>query len=47
MAAARGEDNHSGATIMQATPATWRLLLESGWQGTRAQDPVRRRSAAA
>lgn len=23
----------SGATIMQATPATWRLLLESGWQG--------------
>ncbi len=25
----------SGATIMQATPATWRLLLESGWRGTR------------
>jgi amino acid adenylation domain-containing protein len=23
----------SGATLMQATPATWRLLLESGWQG--------------
>ena len=23
----------SGATIMQATPATWRLLLEAGWQG--------------
>jgi amino acid adenylation domain-containing protein len=23
----------SGATIMQATPATWRLLLESGWSG--------------
>jgi amino acid adenylation domain-containing protein len=23
----------SGATIMQATPATWRLLLMSGWQG--------------
>ena len=23
----------SGATIMQATPTTWRLLLESGWQG--------------
>ncbi|HVR97728.1 MAG TPA: amino acid adenylation domain-containing protein, partial [Thermoanaerobaculia bacterium] len=22
-----------GATVMQATPATWRLLLESGWQG--------------
>ena len=24
---------HSGATVMQATPATWRLLLEAGWQG--------------
>jgi amino acid adenylation domain-containing protein len=24
----------SGATIMQATPATWRLLLEAGWPGT-------------
>ena len=23
----------SGATVMQATPATWRLLLESGWKG--------------
>jgi acyl-CoA synthetase (AMP-forming)/AMP-acid ligase II/acyl carrier protein len=23
----------SGATIMQATPATWRTLLESGWTG--------------
>lgn len=23
----------SHTTIMQATPATWRLLLESGWQG--------------
>ena len=23
----------SGATVMQATPATWRLLLESGWGG--------------
>lgn len=22
------------ATIMQATPATWRLLLEAGWQGS-------------
>jgi amino acid adenylation domain-containing protein len=22
-----------GVTIMQATPATWRLLVESGWQG--------------
>jgi amino acid adenylation domain-containing protein len=24
----------SGATVMQATPATWRLLLEAGWQGS-------------
>ena len=23
----------SGATTMQATPSTWRLLLEAGWQG--------------
>ncbi|WP_275761271.1 non-ribosomal peptide synthetase [Ralstonia pseudosolanacearum] len=23
----------SGATVMQATPSTWRLLLESGWPG--------------
>jgi amino acid adenylation domain-containing protein len=23
----------SKATVMQATPATWRLLIESGWQG--------------
>ncbi|MDR3635535.1 MAG: amino acid adenylation domain-containing protein [Isosphaeraceae bacterium] len=23
----------SGATFLQATPATWRLLLEGGWQG--------------
>jgi len=28
----------AGATIMQATPATWRLLVESGWQG---QDGLR------
>jgi amino acid adenylation domain-containing protein len=24
----------TGATVLQATPATWRLLLESGWAGT-------------
>src|SRR5205823_6769082 len=24
-----------GTTVMQATPATWRLLLESGWKGDR------------
>ena len=26
----------NGATIMQATPATWRLLLASGWTGSTA-----------
>ncbi len=25
----------SGATVMQATPTTWRILLESGWSGDR------------
>jgi amino acid adenylation domain-containing protein len=25
--------NDSGITFMQATPATWRLLLEGGWRG--------------
>ena len=24
----------SGATVMQATPATWRVLLEAGWEGS-------------
>lgn len=24
----------SGATVMQATPATWRMLLEAGWQSS-------------
>jgi len=24
----------SNATVMQATPATWRLLIEAGWQGS-------------
>jgi len=24
-----------GATVMQATPATWRLLIQAGWQGGR------------
>src|SRR5205807_7188912 len=23
----------AGATVMQATPATWQLLLAAGWQG--------------
>ena len=26
----------SRATVMQATPATWRLMLEAGWKGTPA-----------
>jgi amino acid adenylation domain-containing protein/FkbH-like protein len=26
--------NHANITVMQATPATWRLLLMSGWAGT-------------
>ena len=25
--------NRSGATLMQATPATWQLLIEAGWNG--------------
>lgn len=25
--------DQAGATILQATPATWRLLLDSGWRG--------------
>jgi amino acid adenylation domain-containing protein len=24
---------HGGITVMQATPATWRLLIDSGWKG--------------
>ena len=24
----------SGATVMQATPVTWKMLLESGWEGS-------------
>jgi len=27
--------SQSGATVMQATPATWRMLLEAGWTGDR------------
>jgi amino acid adenylation domain-containing protein len=26
--------DQSGATVMQATPATWRLLLAAGWKGS-------------
>ncbi len=25
---------NSGVTVLQATPATWRMLIETGWQGT-------------
>ena len=25
----------SGATVMQATPATWAMLIEAGWSGNR------------
>ena len=28
----------SGATVMQATPTTWRMLLDSGWEG---RPPIR------
>jgi amino acid adenylation domain-containing protein len=24
---------YAGATVMQATPATWRMLIDSGWEG--------------
>ncbi len=32
--ALRSEIERHGATLLQATPAIWRLLLESGWTGT-------------
>jgi len=28
-----------GATMLQATPATWRLLLDSPWKGTPGLTP--------
>ncbi|HWM94490.1 MAG TPA: amino acid adenylation domain-containing protein [Thermoanaerobaculia bacterium] len=28
------EIERSGATVLQATPATWRMLIESGWPGS-------------
>jgi amino acid adenylation domain-containing protein len=31
----------SGATLMQATPATWRLLIDAGWPGAGGGEPVR------
>ena len=29
-------------TIMQATPATWRMLIEAGWMGSATDGPLRR-----
>ncbi len=26
--------SESGATVLQATPATWRLLIEAGWRAS-------------
>ena len=38
------EELRKRVTIMQATPATWQMLLEAGWEGTRrTQSIVRRR----
>jgi len=34
-AALAGLLDSSGATVFQATPATWRLLIDSGWRGNR------------
>jgi amino acid adenylation domain-containing protein/thioester reductase-like protein len=31
----------SGATIMQATPATWRLMLEAGWQKSESNENLK------
>ena len=28
-----GELDRSGATVMQATPVTWKLLIDAGWRG--------------
>lgn len=33
-AALRALIEMSGATVMQATPSTWRLLLDAGWRGS-------------
>ena len=36
----------SGATVMQATPTTWRMLVDSGWRpAADAEGSVRRRGA--
>jgi acyl-coenzyme A synthetase/AMP-(fatty) acid ligase/acyl carrier protein len=33
----KSELERSGASVMQATPATWRLLLDAGWRGASLQ----------
>ena len=39
--------NDPGITFLQATPATWRLLLEAGWQGQAgAHDALWRRGTS-
>jgi len=30
----------TGATVMQATPATWRLMMEAGWEGSKTLQKV-------
>ncbi|HEX6178623.1 MAG TPA: amino acid adenylation domain-containing protein, partial [Thermoanaerobaculia bacterium] len=30
------ELDRSGATVMQATPATWRMLIDAGWRGDKS-----------
>ena len=38
----------SACTVMQATPATWRALIDAGWKGSPgSEDAMRRRSHAA
>jgi amino acid adenylation domain-containing protein len=32
--ALRDSIDSSGATVIQATPATWRMLIDAGWQGS-------------
>src|SRR5882672_9483490 len=31
----KGRLTKTGANVMQATPATWRMLIDAGWQGSR------------
>ena len=46
--ALRGLLEQSAATVMQATPVTWKLLLDAGWRPVRSfQSAVRRRGVPA